>query len=181
MKAKSLVVLALVLGGMFTGAGAALAEDDIAVLPKPVCAENEYIDFDANGEPYCVSVSTDGEDPVDVVSEPCWVTEDGVDVCARGFVTGEEPMPIDETCTVSIDENGTESTVCADWMATTGMVPEDPTLGGMPRNNDGLIMEKNLSLTSVGGSTDGTLAFLGLFFGLIGGVVIALKQKPRTK
>ena len=49
MKAKSMAVLALVLGGMFIGTGSAMAEDDIAILPKPVCAENEYMEFDETG------------------------------------------------------------------------------------------------------------------------------------
>lgn len=179
MKAKSLVVVGLVVGGMFVGAGSAFAEDDIAVLPKPVCAENEYIDFDDAGNPFCTVVSTTAEEEMSV--DPCWVTEDGVDVCARGFVTSEEPMPIDETCTATINEDGTESTVCYDIMASTGMVPGEETLGGVPMDDQMRILEKGYSLTSAQSSTDGTLAFLGLFFGLLGGTVIALKNKPLTK
>lgn len=179
MKAKSLVVLGLVLGGMFTGVGSALAEDDIAVLPKPVCAENEVIDFDAEGQPFCVAVTT-FEEPIEGEVSPCWVTEDGTDVCARGFVTSEEPAPIDETCTTSITEDGTESFVCADWMATTGMAPGEETLDGVPLNDDVSMYEKSLMANSVGESSNGTLAFLGLFFGLLGGAAIALR-KPALK
>ncbi len=179
MKAKSLIVLSLVLGGMFAGAGSAIAEDDIAIVPKPVCAENEYIDFDAEGQPYCVEVST-AEETVGEEVPPCWVTEDGTDVCARGFVTGEEPAPIDETCTATINEDGTESFVCADWMASTGMVPGEDDLGA-PLNDDGVIYEKSLMSSSVGESSNGTLAFLGLFFGLVGGAAIALRNKTQTK
>ena len=181
MKIRNLLVLGLVVGGMFVGAGSAMAEDDIAILPKPVCAENEYIDFDGNGEPYCVEVSTTGEDVGDPTLDSCWVTEDGVDVCARGFVGSEEPMPIEETCTSSIDEDGVESTVCYDIMATTGMAPGDENLGGVPMDDQNRILEKGYSLTSAQSSTNGTLTFLGLFFGLLGGAAIAVRNKPRTK
>lgn len=180
MKAKSVAVLALVLGGMFIGTGSAMAEDDIAILPKPVCAENEYMEFDENGEYFCTEVAPDSGEDTPGVIDSCWVTEDGVDVCARGFVTGEEPEPIDETCTTTINEDGTENFICADWMSSTGMVPDGGVLNGEP-NEDGLIMEKTLMSTGVQDSTTGTLAFLGLFFGLVGGAAIALNKKSVKK
>lgn len=181
MKVKNLLVLGLVVGGMFVGAGSAMAEDDIAILPKPVCAENEVAVFDGDGNSSCAEVTTFSEENTDVTTDPCWVTEDGVDVCARGFVGSEEPMPIEETCTSSIDEDGVESTVCYDIMATTGMTPGDENLGGVPMDDQNRILEKGYSLTSAQSSTNGTLTFLGLFFGLLGGAAIALKNKPRTK
>jgi len=180
VKLKSLTVLGLVVGGLFLGSGSAMAEEDIAILPKPVCAENEYIEIDENGEYFCTTVSTTGEEP-EVTVDPCWVTEDGVDVCARGFVTGEEPMPIDETCTATINEDGTESTVCYDMLSSTGMVPDGESPTGVPLNGDEVLLEKSLTSAGVQDSTDGTLAFLGLFFGLVGGAAIALSKRPTTK
>ena len=185
MKAKSFAVLALVAGGLFLGSTAAMAED-IDVLPKPVCAENEHIEYTEDGGYFCVNdlvaysevTDTPPVDPVD----GCWTTEDGTDVCARGFVTDETPQPIDENCSTVTNDDGTESFVCADWMATTGT----PVDGGV-NNFDGVvyddnaILEKAYTLNAAGSTEDGTLTFLGLFFGLLGGAAILLAKKPMTK
>ncbi|MFM8926948.1 MAG: hypothetical protein ACKOFA_01940, partial [Rhodoluna sp.] len=79
------------------------------------------------------------------------------------------------------DADGNEIIACPEVIAYSGLpVDDDSTMGtGDVKSTSG--MERDLVMTASGNTQDGTLPFLGMFFGLLGAAVIALMNKPITK
>ncbi|NBW72799.1 MAG: hypothetical protein EBR26_00055 [Microbacteriaceae bacterium] len=182
MKAKNLALMALVAGSLLFGsANTALAEDK--PLPVVDCAEGyEAVSSDDGYTVTCEPVTIDPTSQEVTPNEGCWTTEDGTDVCARGFVGSTDPEPVVPKCETSIADDGTETTVCAyaDEIAYSGL-PVDEISANSDEIKYKSDMQRDLVLTAAGSTQDGTLPFLGMFFGLLGAAVLALMHKPITK
>lgn len=180
MKIQKLAVLALVAAGMFFAGGSNAFAYDSKDAPQTDCVDGYYPTLDSEGMPTCEPIELiDPTDEVVISDGECWTNEDGVEACARTFTTEVEPQPIDSTCEVVKEDGTIETTACSDLIAYSGVPIQDGGDLVLMESKSG--MEKSFTFASSGTQQDGTLAFLGMFFGLVGAAALALIKNPVAK
>lgn len=197
MKISKLAVVALFAAGFITTtASAAMAEDKPEIVVD--CAEGYTAEYSEDGTSGgCVAIpDIQTIKPID----SCWVTEDGVNACARGFMppvkTDVEITPYDApiVCATPEDTASADAPVCKDAMLydATDVTGEEPMPidDGMLRDGEVTVDDPTLmyqsgvpmAASSTGDSSSNNLAALGVLVAALGALGIGIsKQRASTK
>jgi len=196
MKISKIAIAALFAAGFITSSAAAGFADE---KPQPVidCMEGYTAVYSEDG--YSVSCEEDAvaytteEGDVDVKPiDSCWVTEDGINVCARGGMVpmpaGTDGEPIDPTdCMLHIDAEGNEVGSCEDIVLydTPG---EDGSLGGdvdesVLKNDvdETLMFQSGVGTSGSDNSSSNALAAFGVLVAALGALGIGISRQKDAK
>ena len=197
MKISKLAIAALFAARFITtSATAGFAEDKPAISGD--CVEGYYAVYNEDG-----FVSCELDAPVDITDvkpiDSCWVTEEGIDVCARGGMvpmpfTAEEPTVDAPDCAVTIDAEGNETSPCFravpyEVTAEDGEViapvdgEVDETLLRDGEVDETLMFQSGVAMPA-SGSSDGSsnmLAAFGVLVGALGALGIGISRQREAK
>lgn len=193
MKISKFAIAALFAAGFITtSATAGFAEDKPAISGD--CVEGYYAVYNEDG-----FVSCELDVPVDITDvkpiDSCWVTEDGIDVCARGgmvpmLLTVDEPSiePATEPtdCTVTTDAEGKEISACFRAVPFDAPVEDGTLLGtedGEPVVDETLMYQSGVAMPASGSDNNSSnmLAAFGVLVAALGALGIGISKQRTAK
>ena len=174
MRIQKLAITAIFAVGLALSATTASQAEDVPVEDCEVTATCEMMQSGIPQE-------------IDLESPDCWVTEDGTDVCARGYdateitVDAPEILYTEESCTISIDVDGNETTLCAIEDNLVDVPVMDNPVMYSNIEDKSLLFKNEVALSGTDAPNSNSMAALGILVGAIGAVSIGIHARRPSK